>query len=170
MPDYKLAVIAGDGVGPEVIAEGRKVLDAVSRSNPGLSFTSTEFPWGSAYYRETGSLMPDDGIDQLAGHDAILFGAVGDPNIPDHITLQGSAAAHAAQFSTRGCASAPAYLLPWRGLAPVGQESRSQIDLVIFRENTEGEYAPGGRAAVPGNAPTRRLCRPTSSPGGAPSG
>ena len=72
MADYKLAVIAGDGVGPEVITEGRKVLDAVSRSNPSVTFTFTEFPWGSDYYRETGGLMPDDGIEQLAGHDVIL--------------------------------------------------------------------------------------------------
>ena len=123
MPDYKLAVIAGDGVGPEVIAEGRKVLDAVSRSNPGLSFTSTEFPWGSAYYRETGSLMPDDGIDQLAGHDAILFGAVGDPNIPDHITLQGLLLPMRRSFD-QGVCIRPGLSTPRRQVAVGGQERR----------------------------------------------
>ena len=79
MADDQRGGLAGDGVGPEVISEGRKVLDAVAGSNPGLSFTCTEFPWGSDYYRETGNLMPDDGIEQLAAHDAILFGAIGDP-------------------------------------------------------------------------------------------
>ena len=78
MAEYNLAVIGGDGVGPEVIAEGRKVLEALSSAG-GPSFRFTEFPWGSDYYRETGRLMPEDGLEQLSGFDAILFGAVGRP-------------------------------------------------------------------------------------------
>ena len=89
MAEYKLAVIPGDGVGPEVVAEGRKVLDALASGTPDLKFRYSEFPWGSDYYRETGLLMPEDGLDQLRSSDAILFGAVGDPQIPDHITLHG---------------------------------------------------------------------------------
>ena len=89
MAEYKLAVIAGDGVGPEVISEGKKVLDALSKSNPNLKFTYDDLPWGSAYYRETGKMMPDNGLEMLKSNQAIFFGAVGDPDIPDHITLQG---------------------------------------------------------------------------------
>ncbi|MCI0797929.1 MAG: tartrate dehydrogenase, partial [Chloroflexi bacterium] len=79
MAEYNLAVIPGDGVGPEVIAEGRRVLEAIAASDAGLNFTYTQFPWGSDYYRETGLLMPEDGLQQLRAFDAILFGAVGDP-------------------------------------------------------------------------------------------
>ncbi len=79
MTQYNLAVIPGDGVGPEVIAEGRKVLDALAGGEGGLSFRYSDFPWGSAYYRETGALMPEDGIDQLRSADAILFWRRGRP-------------------------------------------------------------------------------------------
>ena len=150
MTDYKLAVIAGDGVGPEVIAEGRKVLDAVSRANPGLTFTCTDFPWGSDYYRETGDLMPADGIEQLTSHDAILFGAVGDPNIPDHITLHGLLLPMRRSFD-QGVCIRPAYLYP--GVtSPLAGKSAGDVDLVIFRENTEGEYAPIGGRLYPATA------------------
>ena len=88
MAEYKLAVIPGDGIGVEVIAEGQKVLEALSGVS-GLGFQFAEFPWGSNYYRETGRLMPEDGLETLKAFDAILFGAVGDPDIPDHITLHG---------------------------------------------------------------------------------
>ena len=89
MAAYKVALVPGDGVGPEVMAEARKVLDALAASDGGMSFQYTHFPWGSSYYRETGRMMPEDGLEQLKPHDAILFGAVGDPDIPDHITLHG---------------------------------------------------------------------------------
>ena len=89
MAEYKVAVIPGDGVGLEVIDEGRKALEAVAGVTDGLSLQFTEFPWGSEFYRETGKLMPDDGIETLKGFDTILFGAVGDPDIPDHITQAG---------------------------------------------------------------------------------
>jgi len=150
MADYKLAVIAGDGVGPEVISEGRKVLDAVAASTSGLTFTCTEFPWGSDYYRETGSLMPEDGMEQLASHDAILFGAVGDPNIPDHITLHGLLLPMRRSFD-QGVCIRPAYLYP--GVtSPLAGKTAGDVDLVIFRENTEGEYAPIGGRLYPGTA------------------
>ena len=144
MAEYKLAVIPGDGVGPEVVAEGVKVLEAVAASAEGLSFRYTQYPWGSAYYRETGRMMPEDGLEQLAQHDAILFGAVGDPNIPDHITLQGLLLPMRRGFD-QGVSIRPAYLHP--GVrSPLAGKKPGEIDLVIFRENTEGEYAPvGGR-------------------------
>ncbi len=144
MAVYNLAVIPGDGVGPEVVAEGRKVLDAVADGPGGLTFRYSEFPWGSDYYRETGALMPEDGLNQLRSSDAILFGAVGDPQIPDHITLHGLLLPMRRGFD-QGVCIRPAYLYP--GVAsPLTGKSAGEIDMVIFRENTEGEYAPvGGR-------------------------
>ena len=144
MAQYNVAVIAGDGIGPEVIAEGRKVLDAVATGTDGLSFQLTDFSWGSDYYRETGRMMPEDGLDQIAGFDGVLFGAVGDPNIPDHITLQGLLLPMRRAFDQAICVR-PAVLYP--GVqSPIAGKSAGDIDMVIFRENTEGEYAPvGGR-------------------------
>lgn len=148
MTEYKLAVIPGDGIGPEVVSEGVKVLEAVAASTGGLSFRYTPYPWGSAYYRETGRMMPEDGLEQLARHDAILFGAVGDPNIPDHITLQGLLLPMRRGFD-QGVCIRPAYLHP--GVrSPLAGKRPGEIDLVIFRENTEGEYAPVGGRLYPG--------------------
>ena len=148
MAQYNVAVIAGDGIGPEVIAEGRKVLDAVAAGTDGLSFQLTDFPWGSDYYRETGRMMPEDGLDQIAGFDGVLFGAVGDPNIPDHITLQGLLLPMRRAFDQAICVR-PAVLYP--GVqSPIAGKSAGDIDMVIFRENTEGEYAPVGGRLYPG--------------------
>ena len=148
MAEFNLAVIAGDGIGPEVIAEGRKVLDAVAAQTDGLSFRATEFPWGSDFYRETGRMMPEDGLAQLAAHDAVLFGAVGDPNIPDHVTLQGLLLPMRRAFDQAICVR-PAVLYP--GVeSPIAGKSAGNIDMVIFRENTEGEYAPVGGRLYPG--------------------
>ena len=144
MPEYNLAVIAGDGVGPEVVAEGRKVLDALSQAAGGPTFRYTEYPWGSAYYRETGRMMPEDGLELLQGHDAILFGAVGDPDIPDHITLQGLLLPMRRAFD-QALNIRPCYLHPGV-VSPITGKQAGDVDMVIFRENTEGEYAPvGGR-------------------------
>ena len=138
MADYKVAVIPGDGVGLEVIDEGRKALEAVAAVIGNLSFQFTEFPWGSEYYRETGSLMPEDGIETLKGFDTILFGAVGDPNIPDHITLHGLLLPMRRSFD-QGVCIRPAYLYP--GVeSPLSGKKAGDVDMVIFRENTEGEY------------------------------
>ena len=148
MVEYKLAVIPGDGVGPEVIAEGRKSIEAVALGSADLSFDYTEFPWGSEYYRETGRLMPEDGLEQLQEFDAILFGAVGDPQIPDHITLNGLLLPMRRAFD-QGVCIRPSYLYP--GVtSPLTGKQAGEIDLVIFRENTEGEYAPVGGRLYPG--------------------
>ena len=148
MAEFNLAVIAGDGIGPEVISEGRKVLDAVAAQTDGLSFRATEFPWGSDYYRETGSMMPEDGLEQLSAHDAVLFGAVGDPNIPDHVTLQGLLLPMRRAFDQAICVR-PAVLYPGVD-SPVAGKNAGDVDMVIFRENTEGEYAPVGGRLYPG--------------------
>ena len=144
MPEYNLAVIAGDGIGPEVIAEGRKALDAIASQREGLSFRVTEFPWGSDYYRETGRMMPEDGLERLSSCDAVLFGAVGDPELPDHVTLQGLLLPMRRGFDQAICVR-PAVLYP--GVeSPIAGKGAGDVDMVIFRENTEGEYAPvGGR-------------------------
>ena len=148
MAEYNLAIIPGDGVGPEVVAEGRKVLDTLAADTPGLSFQYTEFPWGSDYYRETGALMPGDGLERLSPFDAILFGAVGDPQIPDHITLNGLLLPMRRGFDQGVCVR-PAYLYP--GVtSPLSGKRAGDIDMVIFRENTEGEYAPVGGRLYPG--------------------
>lgn len=148
MAAYNLAIIGGDGIGPEVVAEGKKVLDYLAAQTPGLAFNYTEFPWGSAYYRETGRMMPEDGLAQLQGQQAILFGAVGDPDIPDHITLQGLLLPMRRAFDQGVCVR-PAYLHP--GVtSPLAGKAPGAIDLVIFRENTEGEYAPVGGRLYPG--------------------
>jgi tartrate dehydrogenase/decarboxylase / D-malate dehydrogenase len=148
MAEYNLAIIAGDGIGPEVVAEGKKVLDALVASNSGLSFRYTEFPWGSDYYREIGRMMPEDGLEQLKPYDAILFGAVGDPQIPDHITLHGLLLPMRRGFD-QGICVRPAYLHP--GVrSPLAGKKPGEIDMVIFRENTEGEYAPVGGRVYPG--------------------
>ena len=148
MPEYSLAVIAGDGIGPEVITEGRKVLDAVAIQSDGLFFRVTEFPWGSDYYRETGRMMPEDGLERLSDYDAVLFGAVGDPDIPDHVTLQGLLLPMRRAFDQAICIR-PAVLYP--GVeSPIAGKSAGDVDMVIFRENTEGEYAPVGGRLYPG--------------------
>ena len=150
MVEYNLAVIPGDGVGPEVVTEARKVLDALAAGGQGPSFRCVEFPWGSSYYRETGLLMPEDGLDLLKSYDAILFGAVGDPNIPDHITLNGLLLPMRRGFD-QGVCIRPAYLYP--GVtSPLAGKRPGEIDLVIFRENTEGEYAPVGGRVYPGTS------------------
>jgi tartrate dehydrogenase/decarboxylase/D-malate dehydrogenase len=150
MADYKVAVIPGDGVGLEVIDEGRKALEAVSAVIGNLSFQFTEFPWGSEYYRETGSLMPEDGIETLKGFDTILFGAVGDPDIPDHITLHGLLLPMRRSFD-QGVCIRPAYLYPGV-VSPLSGKNAGEVDMVIFRENTEGEYAPVGGRLYAGTA------------------
>ena len=150
MTEYNLAVIPGDGVGPEVVAEGTKVLEALANSEGDLSFRYSEFPWGSDYYRETGLFMPEDGLDQLRHFDAILFGAVGDPQIPDHLTLNGLLLPMRRGFD-QGVCIRPAYLHPGVS-SPLADKKAGEIDLVIFRENTEGEYAPVGGRLYPGTS------------------
>ena len=142
MPSYRIALVPGDGVGPEVIDEARKVLDALSARNGGPSFQYSTFPWGSNHYRDTGLMMPEDGIDLLRPHDAILFGAVGDPQIPDHVTLNGLILPIRRRFD-QGVCLRPSYL--YEGVrSPLAGMKPGDIDMVVFRENTEGEYANMG--------------------------
>ena len=87
MQTHKIAVIAGDGIGPEVIDEGVRILEEVAKLDKTFNFDFTFFPWGCEYYKETGKMMADDGIETLKKFDAIFLGAVGAPGVPDHISL-----------------------------------------------------------------------------------
>ena len=141
MGNYDIAVIRGDGIGPEVIEEGVKVLDAAQRRF-GIGFTYTEFPWGSDYYFEHGRMMDANALDQLAGFDAVFFGAVGHPDIQDHVTLNGLLLPMRRGFDQYVC-QRPSILLPGVTSPLRGMES-GDIDMVVIRENTEGEYANVG--------------------------
>ncbi|MBI5167365.1 MAG: tartrate dehydrogenase [candidate division NC10 bacterium] len=143
MSRYRIAVIPGDGVGVEVVAEGIKVLEATAKVVEGLGFKFTSFGWGSEFYLRHGQMMPSDALDVLRDFDAIYLGAMGDPRIPDHITLEALLSIRRG-FDQYICLR-PAYLYP--GVpTPLAGKKPGAIDMVVIRENTEGEYADvGGR-------------------------
>jgi tartrate dehydrogenase/decarboxylase / D-malate dehydrogenase len=144
MKRYKIAVIPGDGIGKEVIPAGVEVLDALARRDGGFEMTFDHFDWGSDYYKKTGLMMPEDGRDQIRNHDAIFFGAVGAPDVPDHVSLWGLRLAICQPFDQYANVR-PTRVLP--GLvSPLRHVSGPELDWVIVRENSEGEYAGvGGR-------------------------
>ena len=134
----RVAVIAGDGAGPEVVAEARKAVDALE-----LGFEWVELPWGTAHYHETGAMMPPDALERVREHDAVLLGAVGDPSVPDHVTLWGLL------LPLRQGLDLWANLRPARLLdgVPSPLAGGPKVDMLFVRENTEGEYSGvGGRA------------------------
>ncbi|MDQ1387686.1 MAG: tartrate dehydrogenase/decarboxylase / D-malate dehydrogenase [Acidobacteriaceae bacterium] len=143
MKNYRIAVIEGDGIGKEVVAEGIRVLEAAGRRF-GLSFSWQHFDWSCERYAKTGRMMPEDGIDQLRPFDAIYLGAVGYPGVPDHISLWGLLIPIRRQFQQYVCLR-PARLL--EGItSPLSGRKAGDIDFVIVRENNEGEYSEvGGR-------------------------
>ena len=144
MRKYNIAAIGGDGIGPEVLESGISCIQEVGRLE-GFEVSFQEFPWGSNFYRETGLMMPADGLAQLENFDAIYFGAVGDPNIPDDVTLWGLRIAICQGFDLYANVR-PAVLLP--GVeSPLRPELAEQLDWVVIRENSEGEYSgAGGRS------------------------
>jgi tartrate dehydrogenase/decarboxylase / D-malate dehydrogenase len=165
MQQLRVAVIAGDGIGPEVIDSAIEVTDqAVSATQFRIEWI--RFPWNSNYYLEHGRMMPVDGLDQLLAFDAILLGAIGHPKIQDHVTLNGLLLPIRRRFDQYVCVR-PAYL--YEGVeSPLRNYRAGQIDMLVFRENTEGEYANiGGRLyethdqeiAIQTAVYTRRGCR-----------
>lgn len=140
---YEVATIPGDGVGPAVVDAAIPVLEQFA-DDAGFEIEWTEFDWGSDRYRETGAMMPDDGLKTLSSFDSILLGAVGDPDIPDHVTLNGLMLPIRKGFDQQVC-ERPAVL--YDGVeSPLRGYEGGDIDFVVFRENTEGEYADvGGR-------------------------
>ena len=144
MRKYNIAAMGGDGIGPEVVEAGVQVLKVCAERDGGFILDFQDFDWGSGYYRNHGVMMPADGADQLRKFDAILFGAVGAPDIPDHITLWG--------LRLAVCQSLDQYanVRPTRILtgitSPLRHVSGPELDWVIVRENSEGEYSGvGGR-------------------------
>jgi tartrate dehydrogenase/decarboxylase/D-malate dehydrogenase len=140
---HRIAVIPGDNVGPEVITEGLKCLEAVA-SVAGFAFTTTTFPWGAGYYREHGEAMPEDGLDRLRAFDAILLGAIGDPyRVPDKLVFARGVVQRVRRGFNQYVNLRPCRLVPG---VPTPLRSEKEVDLVVVRENTEGEYAwMGGR-------------------------
>ncbi|MEU9917251.1 tartrate dehydrogenase [Streptomyces sp. NPDC051001] len=155
---FRIAAIPADGVGKEVVAAGRAVLDALAEDSGGASaFDWQEFPWSCEYYERTGTMMDEDGLDQLKDFDAIYFGAVGWPNVPDHISLWGLRLRICQNFD-QWANVRPVHFLP--GVqSPLRKADDTELDWVVVRENSEGEYAglggrnlggrgPGGEVAV----------------------
>ena len=141
MRKLSIALLPGDGIGQEVVAAARKVLLALPGRHE-LSFSFEDLDWGSDYYFRHGAMMPIDALDRLQGHDAILLGAVGHPDIPDHITLHGLLLPIRRGFDLYANVR-PAYL--YEGVrSPLSGYAPGSIDMVVVRENTEGEYAPIG--------------------------
>jgi tartrate dehydrogenase/decarboxylase/D-malate dehydrogenase len=141
---HKIAAIPGDGIGSEVIAAGLKALDVCATRDGGFRLDVEQFDWGSAHYRKHGVMMPADGLDSLRDKDAIYFGSVGAPDIPDHVTLWGLRLAICQPFDQYANVR-PTRILPGI-VSPLHGVTASDLDWVIVRENSEGEYAGvGGR-------------------------
>ncbi|KAA6099022.1 MULTISPECIES: tartrate dehydrogenase [unclassified Pantoea] len=145
MRNYKIAAIPADGIGPEVISAGVEVLQALTRHDEQLTFDVQTFDWGSDYYKQHGVMMPEDGLQTLKQFDAIYFGAVGAPDVPDHITLWGLRLPICQGFDQYANVR-PTKILP--GVtSPLRNRGPGDLDWVIVRENSEGEYSGnGGRA------------------------
>jgi tartrate dehydrogenase/decarboxylase/D-malate dehydrogenase len=142
---HRIAVIPGDGIGKEVIPAGVTVLRTLEKCCGDFELRFDEFPWGSDYYREVGLMMPDDGLELLSPYDAIYFGAVGDPHLPDDLTLWGLRLKICQGFDQYANVR-PTRVLPGI-VSPLRNAGEGDIDWVIVRENSEGEYAGhGGRA------------------------
>ena len=147
---HKIAVVPGDGIGPEVMAECVKVLKAVSEMDGSFGFEFTTYPWGCEYYLKTGEMMPEDGMEILKGYEAILLGAVGFPGVPDHISLRELLLRIRHDFD-QYINLRPVKLLkgapcPLKGVGP------EDIDMTFIRENSEGEYSGSGAWLYP-NSP-----------------
>jgi tartrate dehydrogenase len=142
MKRFDIAVIAGDGIGPEVIAEGKKVFSGISQMDENFSVSFEDFPWGCEYYLKTGEMMPEDGLDRLKDFDAIYLGAVGYPGVPDHISL-GDLLLRIRRGFDEYINLRPVRLLKGAP-CPLADVSADDINMVVVRENSEGEYANVG--------------------------
>jgi tartrate dehydrogenase/decarboxylase/D-malate dehydrogenase len=162
MASFRVAVIGGDGIGPEVIEPAVRVADRAIRKDQ-AEIAWNKLPWGSAYYVEHGRIMPADGFDQLRKHDAILFGAIGSSQCPDAVTVHEFLLPMRRNFD-QYVNLRPSALYPG---VPSPLKNPGAIDIAVYRENTEGEYAPVGGRLYPGTPPevaiqtsvfTRRGC------------
>ncbi|MCH4826186.1 MAG: tartrate dehydrogenase [Planococcus sp. (in: firmicutes)] len=142
MTTYKIAVLPGDGIGPDVTREAVKVLEALKKQDPTFDIAFEQFEWGSEYYLAHGHIMPEDGLDQLKNFDAILFGAVGDKRVPDEVTIWELIMPIRKNFQQY------VNMRPIKRLAGIESPLKNEqpIDFMVFRENAEGEYSNiGGR-------------------------
>lgn len=159
--EYRVAVVPGDGIGREVIPEGIKVLDAlVAGRDDGLSFTYDYYPWGAQYYLEAGVIMDDGGLDLLREVDAIYFGAAGWPEVPDHLQLYGFRLVVCRGFDLFASVR-PIKLFP--GVTgPIRDTTPDNVDFVVVRENSEGEYAGNGGRNLSGRGAGKEIALETS--------
>ena len=148
MQHYKIAVIPGDGIGPEVMTEAVKVLNHVAKLDGTFGFEFTWFPWGCEYYLKTGEMMPSDGIETLKAYDAILLGAVGYPGVPDHISLRDLLLRIRHDFD-QYINLRPVKLLHGAP-CPLKDVTPEDINMTFIRENSEGEYSGQGAWLYPG--------------------
>ncbi|HEY9573179.1 MAG TPA: tartrate dehydrogenase [Pusillimonas sp.] len=144
MKTYRIATIPGDGIGKEVVPAGQELLQALAAADSSFAFEFENFDWGGDYYRKHGVMMPENGLDALRDKDAILFGSAGDADIPDHITLWGLRLKICQGFDQYANVR-PTRILP--GIdAPLKRCSIDDLNWIIVRENSEGEYSGvGGR-------------------------
>lgn len=147
MHTYQIAVVPGDGVGPEVMAQAVKVLNAVAELDGSFRFAFTHYPWGCEYYLRTGMMMPPDGMEMLSRSDAILLGAVGSPDVPDHISLRDLLLRIRHDFdeyiNLRPVKLLQGAVCPLTGAGP------EDVDMIFVRENSEGEYSGQGAWLYP---------------------
>ncbi|MFC7531521.1 tartrate dehydrogenase [Actinoplanes sp. GCM10030250] len=158
---FRIAAIPADGVGKEVVAAGRTVLDAVAGQSGGrFAFEWDEFPWGCEYYGKTGLMMDPDGLRTLTAYDAIYFGAVGWGNVPDHISLWGLRLNITQNFD-QWANVRPVKFLP--GVrSPLRKADEVDLDWVVVRENSEGEYAGFGGRNLSGRGPGNEVALQTA--------
>ena len=149
MAKHQIAVIGGDGIGPEVIDQAILAVEAAGRKHR-AHFEWNRLPWGSEYYKKHGYILPPDGWNTLAKHDAIFFGAVGSPDVPDKVTVHELLLPMRRKFD-QYVNLRPAYL--FEGVpSPLRDKAAGSIDFLVYRENTEGEYAPVGGKLYPNSA------------------
>lgn len=144
MEQYSIALLPGDGIGVDVVREGKKVLDTVSQLHGGYSLSYQEFDWSCEYYAKHGKMMPDNGLDILKDFDSIFLGAVGYPGVPDHVSLWGLLLPIRRQFE-QYINLRPVKLL--KGIqSPLAGKTADDLNFIVIRENNEGEYSSiGGR-------------------------
>jgi tartrate dehydrogenase/decarboxylase/D-malate dehydrogenase len=148
MAVHKIAVIGGDGIGPEVIDQAIRAAEAAARKHDAAELKWNKLPWSTAYYKQHGRMLPEDGWEQLKAYEAILFGAVGDPSVPDKITVHELLLPMRRKYD-QYVNLRPAYLFAGVPCPLVGKKP-GEIDMMVYRENTEGEYAPVGGNLYPG--------------------
>jgi tartrate dehydrogenase/decarboxylase/D-malate dehydrogenase len=158
---FKIAAVPADGVGTEVVAAGRAVLDALAKASAdAFAFDWTEFPWGCGYYEKTGRMMDEDGLEILQHFDAIYFGAVGWPSVPDHVSLWGLRLKICQNFD-QWANVRPVHFHP--GVtSPLRKADELPLDWVVVRENSEGEYAGLGGRNLAGRGPGNEVALQTA--------